>query len=164
MEWCWQVSDSAKHKIHSRGYLFSYLYNLFRFSYYRNEIYFTPEEVVIPKEFIELFVTLPLDFQRNIMNQIWNKGRVYRQVIVDNNTLVLPLFLSFLFYVYRRLKNVTSEVVPPVDGNWQGTKLSRIEYKFVFAKQNLRATPFIHDFMDQNPLYFNSADFRIICL
>jgi hypothetical protein len=163
MEWCWQVSDSAKHKIYSGGYLFSALYRFFRFSYHGNGIYITPD-VALPKDFIESFVALPLELQRDITNRIWNNGKGYRRVIVDNNSPVLPLSLRFLFSVYGRLKHITSEVVPPVDGTWQGTKLSRTEYKFVFGKPNLRATPFIPDFIDRNPLYFNPVDFRTICL
>ena len=124
MEWCWQVPDSAKHKIYSKGYLFSALYRFFRFSYHGNGIYITPN-VALPKEFIELFVALPLDLQRTITNYIWNNGKGYRRAIVDNNSHVLPLPLKFLFYVYGRLKKITSEVVPLVDGTWQGTKLSR---------------------------------------
>lgn len=164
MEWCWQVPDSDKQKIYSGGYLFSALYRFFRFTYYGNGIHITPEDVTLPKEFIERFVNLPLELQRDITNRIWNKGKGYRRVIVDNNSPVLPLSLWFIFIIYGRLKRITSEVVPPVDGTWQGTKLSMTEYKFVFGKPNLRATPFIPDFMDRNPLYFNPVDFRTICL
>lgn len=164
MSWCWQVSDSDQHKIYSGGYLFSALYRFFRFSYHGGGIYITPEDITIPKEFTELFVALPLDLQRNITDIIWNGGKGYRRVIVDRNLHVLPLSLKFLFSIYGRLKHITSEVVPPVDGTWQGTKLSRTEYKFVFGRPNLRATPFIPDFLDRNPLYFNPVDFRKLCL
>lgn len=164
MSWCWQVPDSDRHKIYSGGYLFSALYRFFRFSYHGNGIYITPEDVTIPKEFAKLFVALPLDLQRNITDRIWNGGEEYRRVIVDRNLPVLPLSLRFLFLVYRKWEHVTSKVVPPVDGTWQGTKLSRTEYKFVFGKPNYRATPFIPDFMDRNPLGLNPIDFRTICL
>lgn len=101
------------------------------------------------------------------MNQIWNERRGYRQVIVDNNTPVLPVSLRFLFCL-RKIEDVASELVPSIDGTWQGTKLSKIEYKgaklFVFSRPKLKATPFIPDFMHGNPLYFNPVDFRTICL
>ena len=162
MEWCWQVPESAKLKIYSGGYLFSALYRFFRFTYHGNGITIAPE-VALPKEFIDKFVALPLDLQRDITNRIWNQGKGYRRVIVKDNSPVLPLSLWFLFCVYGRLRSVTSKVVPPVDGTWQGTKVSRTEYKFVFGRPNYRATPFIPDFMDRNPLYFNPIDFRMIC-
>jgi hypothetical protein len=105
--------------IHGGGYLFSALYRFFRFSYYGEGIYITPEDVTIPKEFTQLFMALPLDLQHNIIDIIWNRERGSRRVIFDRNTLVLPLSLKFLFSVYERLKHIiTSEVVPLVDGTW----------------------------------------------
>ena len=85
-------------------------------------------------------------------------------------TIILRFYMYPLgsYFAYGRLKSVTSEVVPSVDGTWQGTKLSMIEYKganfFVFGRPKVKATPFIPDFMDGNPLYFNPVDFRTICL
>ena len=64
IERCWQVPDSAKHKIYSEGYLLLALYRLFRFTYYGNGIYITLKDVTLPKEFIEQFVDLPLELQR----------------------------------------------------------------------------------------------------
>jgi hypothetical protein len=111
MEWCWQVPESAKLKIYSGGYLFSALYRFFRFTYHGNGISIAPE-VALPKEFIDRFVALPLDLQRDITNRIWNQGKGYRRVIVKDNSPVLPLSLWFLFCVYGRLRSVTSKVVP----------------------------------------------------
>ena len=145
MEWCWQVPESGKLKIYSGGYLFSALYRFFRFTYHGHGIYITPENVTLPKEFIERFVALPLDLQRDITNRIWNQGKGYRRVVVDNNLPVLPLSLWFLFCVYGRLRSVTLKVVPPIDGTWQGTKVSKTKYKFVFGRPNYKATPFILD-------------------
>ena len=165
MEWCWQVPESDKLKIYSGGYLFSALYRFFRLTYHGDGFYITPERVTFPKEFIERFVALPLDLQREITNRIWNQGKGYRQVIINDNSPALPLSLWFLFCVYGRLKSVTSEVVPPVDGTWQGTKVSRTKYKFVFGRPNYRVTPFIPDFMHREPLhlYLYSIDFKTIC-
>ena len=125
MEWCWQVPDSDKLKIYSRGYLFSALYRFYHFNYYGNGIYIRPVDVTLPKEFIESFVVLPLTLQCNITNRICNNGKGYRRIIIDNNTHVLPLSLRFLFSIYGRLKGITLKVVTPVNGTWQGTKLSR---------------------------------------
>ena len=68
MEWCWQIPYSDKQKIYSGGYLFSALYILFRFTYYGKGIYITHEDVTLPKEFIERFVELALELQRDITN------------------------------------------------------------------------------------------------
>jgi len=118
MEWCWQVPDSAKYKIYLGEYLFSTLYRFFCFNYHGNGIYIRHVDVTFPKEFIELFVALPLDLQRNITNIIWNNGKGYKRVIVDNNIHVLPLSFRILFSIYGRLKSVTSKVIPPVNRTW----------------------------------------------
>jgi hypothetical protein len=165
MEWCWQISESNVFEVCSGPYLFSALYRFFRLTYYRDGNCIKLEKVTLPKEFIERFVALPLDLQCDITNRIWNQGEEYRKVIVKNNIPVLPLSLWFLFSIYGRLKSVTSRVVPPVDGTWQGTKMSRKKYKFVFRNPNHRATPFILDFMQQEPalLYLHPIRFSTIC-
>lgn len=82
------------------------------------------------------------------------EGYTYNVLLIT--TLMFYLYpFEFLFSVYERLKSVTSEVVLPMDETWQGNKLFKIKYNFVFGMPNLRATPFKLDFMDGNPLYFS---------
>jgi hypothetical protein len=164
MEWCWQITEANACQIYSGPYLFSALYRFFRLTYFGDGNCIKPKKVILPKEFIERFVALPLDLQCDITNIIWNTGEEYRRVIVKDNIAVLPLSLWFLFSIYGRLKRETSTVVPPVDGTWQGTKMSRKKYKFVFRSPNHRATPFIPDFMQREPaeLYLHPIRFSTI--
>ena len=85
-----------------------------------------------------------------------------KSLLIEIN-FITPILLVIVYHL-RKVTKITPEVVPPVDGTWQRTKLSKTKYKFVCGRPNLRATPFLHDFMDQNPLYFNHVDFRTICL
>ena len=165
MEWCWQISESNALEVYSGPYLFSALYRFFRLAYHGDGIRVKHERVPAPKEFIKRFVALPLDLQWNITNRVWDQGEEYRKVIVKNDIPVLPFSLWFLFCIYGRLKSVTSRIVPPVDGTWQGIKLSRKKYKFIFRSPNHRATPFIPDFMQQEPvqLYLHPIKFSMIC-
>ncbi len=49
--------------IFGRVFVLSFIY-IFCFTYYGNGIYINPEDVTLPKEFIEQFVDLPLELQR----------------------------------------------------------------------------------------------------
>lgn len=100
MTWCCKVTDLDKHDLYSRGYLFSTLYIFFRLGYQSNGLYITPNEVNIPKKFRELFFTLPLDLQQNVVKRTWNEGGYYNKVIVRDNHPILPFHSnSYLLYM-----------------------------------------------------------------
>ena len=148
MTWCWQVTGTFDEDLYSKGYLFSALYRLFRAGYWGNGLYITPNRVSIPREFRELFLTLPLDIQENIVNRIWNAGKEYSEIIVRNNHPVIPLSLKFLFSLYGRLKHTTTPIIPRGFGAWNGGKISRTEYRFVYGKPDTNARPLLPDFID----------------
>ena len=165
MTWCWQVVDSEGNDLfYRKGYLFSALYRFFRSGYWGNGLYISPNKSTIPREFKELFLCLPIDLQQNITDRIWNEGKGYNTVIVRNNHPVIPLSLKFLFSLYGRNKQESPLVKSLGLGAWNGGKISKSEYQFEYGKSDPSARSLVPDFIDRNPLYSTTVDFKMLCL
>ena len=122
MTWCWQVTNSIKHELYSRGYLFFALYRLNWLGYRRNGLYITSNEVNNLREIEEPFLVLLLDVQWGVANRIWNERNKYNEVILRDNHPVIPISLNFLFCIIWTIENQDLVYENPIGNKTMDTR------------------------------------------
>lgn len=131
--------------------LFGALYRLFRSAYNGSSIKLDPIGTTYPLNLRHTFLTLPLDIQERLANQIWKGRNKFNNLKMWKCSPVLNLELRFLFILYGKHKHHTQSISKMGHGNWQGTKTSNHEYNFTYTIAPCRCRKLIPDLVEREP-------------